>query len=111
MEAIEVSEEVAVVAVGVLASWAGRGRARILGHRGRGFLDVFAWSLHIIRGSDPFFVPCSAHRRVVCPHLNSEEPLFMIRQLKPGAGIRAVFATRHSDDESMYEAHEANWDD
>ncbi|GAB3193438.1 hypothetical protein GCM10027061_25870 [Nesterenkonia suensis] len=37
--------------------------------------------------------------------------LFMIRQLKPGAGIRAVFSTRHSDDESMYEAQEANWDD
>ncbi|GAB3193442.1 hypothetical protein [Nesterenkonia suensis] len=37
--------------------------------------------------------------------------LFMIRQLKPGAEISAVFSTRHSDDESMYEAHEANWDD
>ncbi|GAB3194191.1 hypothetical protein GCM10027061_28360 [Nesterenkonia suensis] len=37
--------------------------------------------------------------------------LVIIRQLKPGAEITAVFSTRHSDDESMDQAQEANGDD
>lgn len=37
--------------------------------------------------------------------------VFLIRQLGDGAGIVASYSTRHSNHESMYEAHEANWDD
>ncbi|GAB3193440.1 hypothetical protein [Nesterenkonia suensis] len=37
--------------------------------------------------------------------------VFVIEQEHPDADIKALFWTRHSDDESMYEAHEANWDD
>lgn len=37
--------------------------------------------------------------------------VFLIRQSGDGAGIYAIYWTRHSDHESMYEAHEANWDD
>lgn len=37
--------------------------------------------------------------------------VFLIEQRHADAGIKAIFWTRHSDDPSMHEAHEANWDD
>ncbi|GAA3283084.1 hypothetical protein GCM10020260_11250 [Nesterenkonia halobia] len=37
--------------------------------------------------------------------------VFLIEQRHADAGIKAIFWTRHSDDQSMHEAHEANWND
>lgn len=37
--------------------------------------------------------------------------VFLIEQRHADAGIKAIFWTRHSDDHSMHEAHEANWND
>lgn len=37
--------------------------------------------------------------------------IFRVEQMNPDAGISASFSTRHSDHQSMYEAHEANWEE
>lgn len=36
--------------------------------------------------------------------------LFLVQQPGQEAGITAAFTTRHSDHQSMYEAHEASWE-
>lgn len=36
--------------------------------------------------------------------------IFRVEQLAPDSGVVASFSTRHSDHESMHEAHEASWE-
>lgn len=36
--------------------------------------------------------------------------IFRVEQMNPDAEISASFSTRHSDHQSMYEAHEASWE-
>lgn len=57
VKAIEIGEEITVVAVAELLCWADRYRARILEHRGQDPSDEMKLGRYISRGPDPSFMP------------------------------------------------------